>query len=206
MTNNKNFTITTNKEGGVNAMKTENLEMNTIQRKYHFESDRQAYTAWITIDTEDLDLKVVYRPKEFPELSNLPDIHMPIIIIQNDNNPNERFDIGCFGNGIWIDSDKDSFEAEEHELKTISFYEQVNTLTFYLCENAYADLSEESEDYDEYEDDDDAYEVHKIPCDKRLAAFMLNYIGEIDIAVEFAFWKNNEFADSYTIKDFIIED
>lgn len=206
MTNNKNFTITTNKEGGVNAMKTENLEMNTIQRKYHFESDRQAYTAWITIDTEDLDLKVVYRPKEFPELSNLPDIHMPIIIIQNDNNPNERFDIGCFGNGIWIDSDKDSFEAEEHELKTISFYEQVNTLTFYLCENAYADLSEESEDYNEYEDDDDAYEVHKIPCDKRLAAFMLNYIGEIDIAVEFAFWKNNEFADSYTIKDFIIED
>lgn len=206
MTNNKNFTITTNKEGGVNAMKTENLEMNTIQRKYHFESGRQAYTAWITIDTEDLDLKVVYRPKEFPELSNLPDIHMPIIIIQNDNNPNERFDIGCFGNGIWIDSDKDSFEAEEHELKTISFYEQVNTLTFYLCENAYADLSEESEDYDEYEDDDDAYEVHKIPCDKRLAAFMLNYIGEIDIAVEFAFWKNNEFADSYTIKDFIIED
>ena len=206
MTNNKNFTITTNKEGGVNAMKTENLEMNTIQRKYHFESDRQAYTAWITIDTEDLDLKVVYRPKEFPELSNLPDIHMPIIIIQNDNKPNERFDIGCFGNGIWIDSDKDSFEAEEHELKTISFYEQVNTLTFYLCENAYADLSEESEDYNEYEDDDDAYEVHKIPCDKRLAAFMLNYLGEIDIAVEFAFWKNNECADSYTIKDFIIED
>lgn len=187
-------------------MKTENLEMNTIQRKYHFESGRQAYTAWITIDTEDLDLKVVYRPKEFPELSNLPDIHMPIIIIQNDNNPNERFDIGCFGNGIWIDSDKDSFEAEEHELKTISFYEQVSTLTFYLCENAYADLSEESEDYDEYEDDDDAYEVHNIPCDKRLAAFMLNYIGEIDIAAEYAFWKNNEFADSYTIKDFIIED
>lgn len=197
MTNNKNFTITTNKEGGVNAMKTENLEMNTIQRKYHFESDRQAYTAWITIDTEDLDLKVVYRPKEFPELSNLPDFNMPIIIIQNDNNPNERFDIGCFGNGIWIDSDKDSFEAEEHEIKTISFYEQVNTLTFSLYEAAYDD---------EYEDDDDAYEVHKIPCDKRLAAFMLNYIGEIDIAVEFAFWKNNEFADSYTIKDFIIED
>ena len=90
-------------------MKTENLEMNTIQRKYHFESGRQAYTAWITIDTEDLDLKVVYRPKEFPELSNLPDIHMPIIIIQNDNNPNERFDIGYFGSGIMIDSDKDSF-------------------------------------------------------------------------------------------------
>ena len=77
-------TITTNKEGGANAMKTENLEMNTIQRKYHFESGRQAYTAWITIDTEDLDLKVVYRPKEFPELSNLPDFNMPIIIIQND--------------------------------------------------------------------------------------------------------------------------
>lgn len=190
-------TITTNKEGGVNAMKTENLEMNTIQRKYHFESDRQAYTAWITIDTEDLDLKVVYRPKEFPELSNLPDFNMPIIIIQNDNNPDERFDIGYFGSGIMIDSDKDSFGAEVHEIKTISFCERTNTLTFYLCEDAYDD---------EYEDDDDAYEVHKIPCDKRLAAFILNYISEIDIAAEFAFWKNNEFADSYTIKDFIIED
>lgn len=199
MTNNKNFTITTNKEGGVNAMKTENLEMNTIQRKYHFESGRQAYTAWITIDTEDLDLKVVYRPKEFPELSNLPDFNMPIIIIQNDNNPDERFDIGYFGSGIMIDSDKDSFGAEEHEIKTISFCERTNTLTFYLCEDAYADLSEESEDYEECE-------VHKIPCDKRLAAFILNYTSEIDIAAEFAFWKNNEFADSYTIKDFIIED
>lgn len=190
-------TITTNKEGGVNAMKTKNLEMNTIQRKYHFESGRQAYTAWITIDTEDLDLKVVYRPKEFPELSNLPDFNMPIIIIQNDNNPDERFDIGYFGSGIMIDSDKDSFGAEVHEIKTISFCERANTLTFYLCEDAYDD---------EYEDDDDAYEVHKIPCDKRLAAFILNYISEIDIAAEFAFWKNNEFADSYTIKDFIIED
>ena len=192
-------TVTTknNNKGGENAMKTENLKMNTIQRKYHFESGRQAYTAWITIDTEDLDLKVVYRPKEFPELSNLPDNDMPIIIIQNDNNPDERFDIGCFGNGIWIDSDIDSFEAEEHEIKTISFYEQVNTLTFYIYEDAYDDG---------YEDDDDAYGVHEIPCDKRLAAFMLNYIGDIDIAVESAFWKNNEFADSCTIKDFIIED
>lgn len=178
-------------------MKTENLEMNTIQRKYHFESGRQAYTAWITIDTEDLDLKVVYRPKEFPELSNHPDFNMPIIIIQNDNNPDERFDIGYFGSGIMIDSDKDSFGAEVHEIKTISFCERANTLTFYLCEDAYDD---------EYEDDDDAYEVHKIPCDKRLAAFILNYISEIDIAAEYAFWKNNEFADSYTIKDFIIED
>ena len=65
---------------------------------------------------------------------------------------------------------------------------------------------EEELDDDEYEDDDDAYEVHKIPCDKRLAAFILNYTSEIDIAAEYAFWKNNEFADSYTIKDFIIED
>lgn len=172
---------------------------NKISRKYHFKSYGHAYTAWITAG---MDVDALCRLEGFPELPNLPYPYysLPAIIIINDANPDERYDIREYGDGISVDGYV-NFEAELHQISTIDFEEQYGYLTFYLCDNVDADI-------EEYENEDDWYAgTYDIPCDKRLAAFIINRCGCIWEAVDSRFEKNNEFMDKFFhIKDFIIED
>ena len=173
---------------------------NTIKREHHFESDGQAYTAWITVDT---DMKTVYRPEELPEYSDVPDAELPPIIIKNDGNPDECYEINFYDDGISIDGYSGLLEAEDFQLRDISFDGRNNTLTFRFCMDA---------DDDEQEDeDDDEYELLEMPCDKRLAAFIIKY-WNLHGRVESIFYDNNEFVGTlsmgtlFSIKDFVIED